>query len=606
MDHPDLLRSPPPNWGGIGGIGGIGGGRRRATLASRVRDEVLSAERASGYDRASDCVWNTGGDEARGEAWLVDKLISGTSFDPLDRGRCVTGAFEASGSGGSGHEHCQWTDEYGPDSMRPSCYRGVAESPADQEYRQQYAERAVADYTSPSPYFSPSRYASIGSSGSSSGGSGGSSGSDGGRGDVEYGYEHAPPKWRVIRPRQDEAANRLAATLAGEAAVETDARSVRHVAYDRFNLARDAAAVMVEQDARVRANPLSRLTPSTAGMPFFETPLRVEGSADLLRGHGCRLVRAEVTAYPQLAASLLSRPSSVLRSLYSTSPQQGLRMRETLESIADANSGEEISEMEKDVMHEIIRRHLDAAEDWLRDGASGAVDVERVLDPRMIEFVAPGDPHYVELGVVRASYDRVLATVSGEPDEMKEAVESVIFPLVIHMRNRAIPITVENVIAEAGALMQVREVLDRLDTGIGRQVRGGGVQAYMDAATDEELAILDQTSTEVIALLMPGNCQTTKLSPIYSEEDVEIMAAHAAETLFGPRAPAGFHPRPGVSSGGYGYAETRYAKPLRQRVDAPAVCDHDDVDRLVYDPLASTLATSHSRTSGGNPRLRRW
>jgi hypothetical protein len=227
-------------------------------------------------------------------------------------------------------------------------------------------------------------------------------------------------------------------------------------------------------------------------------------------------------------------------------------VRRVLEDIADA--GSDITEGDIREMNTLIRHHLNETE------------VNRVFDPRMIHFVLPGEAREVDSGILRSTYEKVWETISEESEEVKEAFETILFPLTVHMRDRAIPITVENVIAEGDEMLQLRDTLSHLradrgtasfgrtradgtiDPGkFGPQECGGGPLEYIDHATEEGLAILNRWGKEVIALLLPNDGPSTHEVPIYGEDDTEYVA----ETMYGPRTPAGFTHHPGQSAGGY-------------------------------------------------------
>jgi len=449
--------------------------------------------------------------EANAE-WFMDKLRTGTLSYGDDKPRILIGDPTVAGTAGDGYDYAHFDEDFCHDRMYTHVlrYDPHDEGPELMEQKRLHALNAVESNTT-----------------------------------------YSVPKWKMIHPSRMEKTHRLATTESAERNVYDDSRTTHYVDYDRFRIALEQrATVREQQEASGVAGTL--ISPIVS---FFEaSQVPTEGAGDKLTQMKCHLIPAEAIPYPELAAYLLTRPTNLLRQIYRKDPITGAHLREDLEKIATLAGEEDMTEAEKRVMSTVIRKHLDEME------------VTRIFDPLMIQYVQEGDAKHLEVGAMRDTYERIYHIACGEVDEEGHDIDKrIIFPLAVHMRDRHIPLTVENVIGEMDALLQTREILEKLSFDFGRQLESGGPQAFLDHASEEEREVLDSVGKEVIAMLMPGNCRATTFLPIYGEEE-RSEADRVAETMFGPRLPGGLHHRAGFSSGGYYQAGAKTIDPPEQEV----------------------------------------
>lgn len=462
--------------------------------------------------------------EARTESndeWFIDQLRKDTLTDPHQRFRGVTDAYEASGSAASGHEYSHFDEDFCSDMHEHIIRYYPPENGLElQEHKTQDALNAVDAIT-----------------------------------------EYTPPKWRLIHPSRIDKANREMATVSAEDAVFTDSKVTRYIDYDRFRIAMEAQEELHGQVTHV-GELGDKPRPS-----FYETHAPVEGSSDQLTQMKCHLSPAEAITYPELAADLLSRPTTLMERYYRCNPTSGARLREVLAQIAEATNEDDLSEDEFRIMRNLIKHHIDEME------------INKVYDPTMIQFVAQGDPRYIETSALRDTYEKVCRVVCGESEEVQDAFSSILFPLAVHMRERNIPITVENVIEEGDGVLQAHKIVLNMVGTYKDQITRGGPQAFLDAASDEELDILNQTSKSVIALLMPGHNRAATFLPIYGEEDEDVD--RIAHTMYGPRRQGGTSDRPEFSSGGYYQQGAKFIYGMDQRT---APFEKEQSQQLTYSP----------------------
>jgi hypothetical protein len=494
-----------------------------------VRDLIsvnaFPQDSGSAYDELPELAYDQ--DTEAQDKWLTDQLRQGTLTDPRGRHRIITGTYEAAGTSATGHEYSHFDEDFCHDGYSKMIrYNPPENGPEIEEYKKMHAMNAVDAIT-----------------------------------------EYVVPKWRIIHPSRAEKTDRLAATAAAEMAAQADGIVTHHIEVDKFRVIMDEQEVY-RQQMGMSGSLGTMVSPSVS---FYETNASEGGPGDKLTQMKCHLVPAEAITYPELAADLLSRPSSYLKSFYANNPSAGLTLRQTLEEIADATSEDDLTEGERQMMTSLIRKHL------------SEMDVNRILDPRMIQFVQQGDPRYIESSAIRDNYERIRSIVCGEiDDESKEAFSSIMIPLAIHMRDRNIPINVENVIGEGEVLLQARDIVSSIVGTNKEQIKRGGVQSFFDFATEEELEILNRTGTKVMALLMPGNNGVTTFLPIYGEEDEDID--RIARTMYGPRRPSGTSARAGFSSGGYYQAGSRLIHGMDQRVAPFEQSPQQQSQKLTYSP----------------------
>lgn len=467
----------------------------------------ISGTSEEAYDYEEEC---EAGSEAR-EEWFVDRLRSSTLSDDKGRSRTLIGDPEAHGTAGDGYDYAHFDEDFCHDRMYTHVlrYNPPDEGPELMESKRQHALNATEAYS----------------------------------------YTYTPSKWKMIHPSRMEKTHRLACTESAEKNVYDDGRTTHYVDYDRFRIALEQRSTVHEQQeatgiAGKLISPIVR---------FYETQAPIEGASDKLTQMKGHLIPAEAIPYPELAAYLLTRPTNLLRQFYRKDRAVGLHLMEDLEKIAILSSEEDMTERERRVMTTLIRKHLDDME------------VNRIFDPIMIHYVQQTDARHIEVNAMRDTYDRVHRIVCGESND-ESSSGTIIFPLAVHMYERNIPVTIENVIGEMEVIDQTREIIDRLRTDFGRQLEDGGPQDYLDHASEEEKAILDSVGRNVVAVMMPsGNCRTTRFLPIIGEEERED-ADLVAGTMFGPRQRGGIHSRADYSSGGYYQPGGRTIDPPEQEV----------------------------------------
>jgi len=457
------------------------------------------------------------------EDWMADSLVSGTLHDRHSRMRIVQSTPEREGCSATGHEHSQFYDVYPCPDMRKRIlpYNSDKRGPETVEYGRMLAEMQTRTIV-----------------------------------------EFANPKWRIIRPDRRVKLYQWYAAAGGEYQARIDHANVKYVNYDRFRLALAARSLVSEQQNETGV--LGRLSRYVTS--FFDTHASAAGPADRLTGFRDKHCYFKPDPFPELAASLLVRPTEEMKEIYRRNPEAGRVLRDQLEAIAEATGDDDLTQRERAVMTQLIRHHLADS------------DVEKIYDFRMLQYVAPGDPRFIEAGQLKKTFVTVHRIVCGETGEMPKGTEGIIFPLAVQMRHRNIPITVENVIEEADAILEARETLQHLVTSFVHQRERGGKRGILSFADENDLEIINDLSREARAILIRDVAGASTQIPIYLEQ--ELGDAQGTRTMYGPRMTGGTSMRSGSSSGGYRQQGSRELIPLdmrsRDRGSGP--------ERLLYSP----------------------
>lgn len=486
------------------------------------------------------------------DAWMMDGLRKGYLSDPRSRFHVITGcAPEASGALASGYEYSKYDEDFLPGrtldgpTILPTLYDAGLDL---QEYKRGAAAAAIEGIDT-----------------------------------------YTPLKPRIVLPDFRDKLNMEMMSGVAARALEDDVKATHHVDVDRVRQALVNGETIMEQRAMTRG-----LVNGIGGRPSEEERV-AEGMArgmesgmesGMARGEVANvdgtIIRPEIAhyephsrhmgpssqaaamiearpqpantvLYPQLAAYLLSRPTDFIKVMYRDNPEVAYHLHATLEKVA-ASTGE-LGESDRRTMEVLIQRHLDEME------------VKKEFDPMMIQFVPQNDPRYVEAAALRDTYEKVYRIVCGEEDVDFELHSELIFPLAIQVRDRNIPITVENVIEERDNLSRLKVTLEHLATTMDGHLAHGGVAEYFDHASEEEREVMKTVNKEVIAMLLPGH--VTTFVPIYNEED---ETERVSRLMCGPQRKDGSE-RHAALAGGYWAGDGLETRTLADRVDAAAMHD---------------------------------
>jgi len=305
------------------------------------------------------------------------------------------------------------------------------------------------------------------------------------------GSERTPHKWRLLFPSITDLFDRFANRISGEAAINQDQKTNKNVYHDKAALAQCHDELFNHHTGLMSCGSVS-----TERNPFFETG---QGEATRLeritRGDGRPQGRI---GYIEFAKSLLIRPSAYLRAYYEVNPNSDLK--NVIENIANTNREMDLGEREFKTIQFLILAHLDMME------AGGEID------PGMLAYVHQGDPKYVRLQAIKDTYERIYRVAIGHIPERVETDKSLALPLAIHMRDKFIPVTYENIVDELRGLEMVREVAKRLITSYGEQL--SVTKNILDIMNPEELKLMEYFGQSVVPLLAEKG-EILRTLPIY-------------------------------------------------------------------------------------------
>lgn len=459
-----------------------------------------------------------------------DSLVEGVFGDTLlgGRPRWLMNAVEAGAGCASRHEHALFYDPYGPDSMRPTLAIGRRH---DEGLEAQRLRTRAAEYAGASNTM------------------------------------HTQERFHLIQPSRQDVADRDGAAIAGARAAGIDGLLTHHISTDTLGRTLDTATILRRQDLQRREIGADDVTYD--GPIFLET--HATEADDRRYGLRARPTHSTPETYPNLAAALLRNPTEITRGLFRSNPS----IVKNLENIALDNG----TTGDLRVFDSLIHLHL-------RD-----MEMQRYVDPMMIEYVEPFDPQFPYLGKVRARYDRIHSIAVGHVGEIGETDASIIAPLAVHMYERGIPTNVENVLAELEEICLVREMITHIHIKCG--IPGLAPDEFYGLATPEEQLVLDDYSNVVIALMSPGQARVYRESIVYGEDD--ILRDAIRSTLFAPRSR--YQRSKGNVHGGYHTSGQRTIEGRRFVDGGPT----EDPSYLTYrDETVST----RSRASRVGPRLR--
>jgi hypothetical protein len=349
--------------------------------------------------------------------------------------RVITGTFEAAGSNASNHEHALYYDVFqNPMNPRMSLpVRPPVHGKDAHEYSCAYSEAAAKEITT-----------------------------------------YTPPKYKVIRPSRWEKTDQIASQENAHMNALYDHVDLKYINFDRMERAMDGAETINDQ--------VQRVGPDGAVVRIDDRVLEDQGSDGRYRGMGI-LSRPDTFEKPEVcieyATELASRPPSSLQLFYKQYPQAGLMMKQMLEEIANLTI-DQIMPEDAHSVSAVIRHSLEFA------------DVNRLYDPMMLEFVVPGDERYINLGGIRANYDRIEREFTGQYEDVPQDVAEIMYPLAIHMWEHDIPVSTANINAEAQALLDVREEIHKIATSHMHQLQRGGIEEVLALANQDELNVLNQ------------------------------------------------------------------------------------------------------------------
>lgn len=435
---------------------------------------------------------------------MDDQTIEDTSTESADydyfvanlvphRPKVITGAPEAAGGNASGHQHALYDGDY----VRPLVsHTWKPEKPVHckeaHEYACEYSERAAKEITT-----------------------------------------YTPPKYRIIRPSMADKAHRIGASESAWMNAIRDHSEQKYVQYDRAGRALQGSELVSDQRAR-SGHDGTVDTVEEYTYEYAPDTYGTQGGGP--RGHPGDLQSAEGCVY--WAAELADRPPACLQLFFKSYPQASIRMRELLDEIGDM-APEDIGPGEVKIVSSIVRRALEFS------------DVYRIYDPMMLEFVVPGDKRYINLGNIKANYVRIHRLLVGEyQGDIPPEVGQIIMPLAVHMWERNLPVTVENVEDEAQALLDVREEVARLATSASRQHRLGGVEEVLALANKQSLSVLNQVDGATIRCIFREVAPEAPAGLLYPEMLMDLPSSTQCQIggKGGPR------PVQGVTTSGYGKA----------------------------------------------------
>ena len=270
--------------------------------------------------------------------------------------------------------------------------------------------------------------------------------------------EHNPHKPRIIHPRRDDVTDRIASYEAGVMSAIRAHANTQHVEYypgKWRKLAHDTAAES-EQNG-----PLGRFVKTIASFvsPFGAAGQEASvgvGNLDLRTPHMPYCVDyagdVEGMTSQELAASLVSVPTVAIENFMRENPTDGNRLMSILQEIAQTH--EPLTKEQDHVLNLVIHLSLQASE------------FEKIYDPRMLEFVLPHDPTYIETSALRRKIDDIQAIICDPNMRYRLPPESeirkIIFPLALHLRNQGITPTENNLVPEIDGMLDTMKVIDRI------------------------------------------------------------------------------------------------------------------------------------------------
>lgn len=374
---------------------------------------------------------------------------------------------------------------------------------------------------------------------------------------------------RVIRPRREDKMHHVARVETGALGAVRDRVNEQWIDYDRVERAQQANRLLKEQRD---SNTLFGQVLNAISEVF--TPSGVDaGGEDKLynvkRGPTSSFVKME--AAPSLAASLLSRPSNALQRFYSMDPHAADTVKAALEEIALVDSdglGLGLTEHQQRCIDTVVMLHFQFADKY------------KIYDERMLEFVVPSDNRCLEMGALKREVEQVQRYVSDIFGHVPDGVNAIIFPLVVHLRRKNLPITVENVIGEIDYIDDLTRTFQSLSHGSHRFE--GGVRSIISLANQRQLEIMNRYDPDVLELMFRGflNRQGT----VYLEQHFDGPVIYSE---MGPRDEQILR-HSDVSGGGYRHPEeSSMVTDPHRLMRTPAA----GPERLDYTPLAEGYYT---------------